>query len=255
MAELSPDKIARAKERIIIPLDVPSEEEALALVKELREQVGYFKVGLELLTSVGIGVVQKIRELGGKIFYDGKFKDIPNTVAGASRAVTRLGVDMFNVHSMGGLEMMEQAVKATKSESQRLGVKPPLVLAVTILTSINQEAMNNELRIAGDLKDQVVHLAKLAEQAGLDGVIASPQEIEVIRRNLSKQMIIITPGIRPKWAAAQDQKRIMTPAEAISRGAFALVIGRPITKPPSEIGSPINAAKIVAKEIAEALPD
>lgn len=246
-------RLETAKERIIVALDVPSEGAALTLVKELKDHVGYFKVGLELLTSTGIGVIHKISELGGQIFYDGKFKDIPNTVAGASRGVTRLGIKMFNVHAMGGLEMMKAAKTATKDEARVLGMEPPWVLGVTILTSIDQETMNKELRIPGTISDQVRHLAKLVEEVELDGVIASPQEIEVIRQETSGRLLIITPGIRPQWAALADQRRIMTPGEAIAKGAFAVVIGRPITRPPKEIGGSIEAAHRIAEEIALAL--
>ena len=242
----------RACQRIIVALDVATESEAMDLVLELRDYVGLFKVGLELINSVGIGVVQKIVELGGEVFYDGKFNDIPNTVAGASRGVTKLRVRMFNVHTMGGYEMMKTAVKASE-EASVSQTERPLVLGVTMLTSIDQAIMNQQLRILGDVETQVVHLAKLAEQAGLDGVIASPHEIEAIHKNMSRPMLIVTPGVRPNWATAQDQKRIMTPSEAISKGASYLVIGRPITKPPAEIGTPVDAAKCVAEEITTAL--
>lgn len=242
-----------AQQRIIVALDVATEKEAVDLVLELRNSVGLFKVGLELINSVGIGIVQKIIEFGGEVFYDGKFNDIPNTVAGASRAVTKLAVRMFNVHTMGGLEMMKVAVKAAKEEASMLRTGRPLVLGVTMLTSINQAIMNQQLRVLGDIEAQVVHLAKLADEARLDGVIASPHEIEAIRKNIFRPMLIVTPGVRPSWAAAQDQRRIMTPGEAILRGASYLVIGRPITKPPAEIGTPVDAAKQVAEEIATAL--
>lgn len=242
-----------AKERIIVALDVATEKEAVDLVIKLREHVGLFKVGLELLNSVGISIVRQIIDLGGQVFLDGKFKDIPNTVAGASRAVTRLGVKMFNVHAMGGLEMMKLALGAAKEEANRLGERQPLVLGVTILTSIDQKTMNQELRVLGDVETQVVHLAKLAEKAGLDGVIASPREIDAIRKNVSKQMLIITPGVRPKWATAQDQRRITTPSEAILKGASYLVIGRPITKAPPEIGTPVDATNRIAEEIVAVL--
>lgn len=242
-----------AKERIIVALDVATEKEAVELVIKLREHVGLFKIGLELLNSIGISIVQKVIDLGGRVFLDGKFKDIPNTVAGASRAVTRLGVKMFNVHAMGGLEMMKLALQAAKEEADRLGAERPLVLGVTILTSIDQRMMNQELRIPGDVETQVVHLAKLAEEAGLDGVIASPQEIEAILRSVSRGMLVVTPGVRPSWATAQDQKRIMTPAEAIHKGASYLVIGRPITMPPIQVGTPVDAARLVQEEITLAL--
>lgn len=198
-----------AQKRIIVALDVANEREAIELVTKLRSHVGIFKIGLELLTAVGITMVQKISELGGKVFLDAKFKDIPNTVAGASRAVTRLGVEMFNVHTMGGIEMMNQSVKAAEEEASTLGAKRPLILGVTILTSIDQVVMNQQLGIPGDIESQVIRLAGLADKAGLDGVIASPNEIEAILKNVSRNLLIVTPGVRPKWAAADDQKRIM----------------------------------------------
>ena len=242
-----------AWQRIIVPLDVATEREAIDLVLQLRDYVGLFKIGLELINSVGISIVQRIAELGGKVFYDGKFNDIPNTVAGASRGVTRLAVSIFNVHIIGGVEMMKAAVKAAEEEASMLQTERPLVLGVTMLTSIDQAIMNQQLRIPGDIETQVAHLAKLAEQAGLDGVIASPREIEAIRKNTSRPMIIVTPGIRPNWATTQDQKRIMTPSEAILKGASYLVIGRPITKPPTEIGTPVDAAKRITEEITMAM--
>lgn len=242
-----------ARQRIILALDVSTEREATELVIKSRDHIGIFKIGLELLNSVGISVVQKIIGLGGEVFYDGKFNDIPNTVAAASRGITRLGVKMFNVHAMGGIEMMKLALQAAKEEAAQLGTSRPLVLGVTMLTSIDQKTMNQELRIPGDVETQVVHLARLADEAGLDGVIASPQEIEAIRKIVSRRMLIITPGVRPSWAAAQDQKRIMTPSEAIHKGASYLVIGRPITKPPAEVGTPVDAVTRIAEEIATAL--
>ena len=160
---------------------------------------------------------------------------------------------MFNVHTMGGMEMMKFAAIAAEEESSKLEIERPAILGVTILTSVDQDILNQQLGITGDMEAQVVHLAELAEEAGLDGVIASPHEIEAIRKHVSKQMLVVTPGVRPTWAAAQDQKRIMTPGEAILRGASYLVIGRPITKPPAEIGTPVDAAKQVAEEIATAL--
>lgn len=241
------------EQKIIVSLDVATQKEALELVLMLKDHVGFFKVGLELLNSVGITILPEISKAGGRIFLDGKFKDIPNTVAGASKAVTRLGVAMFNVHTDGGLEMMQAAVKSAEDEASTLKTERPFILGVTVLTSINQEIMNQQLGIPGDIITHVVRRAELAEQAGLDGVIASPQEIEAIRERVSKQMLIVTPGIRPTWAAAHDQKRIMRPSDAVLKGASYLVIGRPIIKPPSEIGTPLNAAKLIAREIEVAL--
>lgn len=240
-----------ARERIIVALDVASAEEAAELILKLRDHVGMFKVGLELLNSCGIGVVKTLRELGGKIFLDVKFNDIPNTVAGASRAVTKLGISMFNVHALAGLETMAAALEASSQEAKIHGVERPLLLGVSILTSIDQKIMNQQLRIPGSVEAEVVHLAALIEQAGLDGIISSPQEIAPIRA-LSDRLIIVTPGVRPSWAAANDQKRTMSPSEAIRAGASYIVIGRPITKPPANIGGPVDAAELIAAEIEAA---
>lgn len=237
------------KERIILALDVNSEKEALDLVLKLKDYVGFFKVGLELYNSEGKDIVKKIIDIGGNVFLDLKFNDIPNTVGGASKAVTGQGVDMFNVHANGGFDMMVAAANAATEEASRMSVKRPKILGVTVLTSIGQKALNQELRIVGRIEDQVVHLAKLAEKAGLDGIISSPREIDVVRKNVSRDMIVVTPGIRPTWAASQDQKRIMTPREAFQKGASYIVIGRPITRPPQEIGTSVDAVKKILEEI------
>lgn len=235
-------------------LDVSTEKEAVELISGLREHVGVFKIGLELLNSVGIDLVPNISKLGVSIFLDVKFMDIPNTVAGASRAVTRLGVRMFNVHTMGGVEMMRASAESSREEARKLGITPPAVLGVTVLTSIDQTSLNNELGIPGGVEEYAVHLAAAAARAGLDGVIASPHEVESIATKVSQKKLLVTPGVRPAWAAAtQDQKRVMTPGEAIRRGSSHVVIGRPITRPPAEIGSPAEAAKLVVEEISAAL--
>ncbi len=239
--------------RLIVALDVPSEVEALRLAEELKDEVAFMKVGLELLSSVGPSIVQKLHDLGCRVFYDGKFKDIPNTVVGASRAVARLGVGMFNVHAMGGVAMMQAAVKAAEQGTAEIGGPRPLVLAVTILTSIDQSTLNEEMRVPGDLMEQVIHLARLAQSSGLDGVVASPKEVSAIRKALPESFVIVTPGVRPAWAAADDQRRITTPSDAIRAGASYLVVGRPITNPPREIGRPSNAARKINDEVAEAL--
>ena len=232
-----------AKERIIVALDVDSLEKALSLVEQLHPHVGCFKAGLELLTSEGAPkVVQAIKEAGGKIFYDGKFDDIPATVAGASKAVVKLGVEMFNVHASAGRESVAKAV-ANKGNSR--------VLGVTVLTSIGSEEC---VSIFGDEPGpKVLQFAKMLAEVGANGIICSPQELELLGQQpeLAK-LLRVTPGVRPLWAAVGDQKRVMTPGEAIKAGASYLVIGRPITQPPSEIGGPVEAAKKITEEIASA---
>jgi len=244
--------MAEIKDRIIVALDVDTKKKALDLFDLLAPHVGFFKIGLELLNAVGIEIVKKISERG-RVFLDGKFNDIPNTIRGACRAATRSGARMMNVHTMGGEEMMNAAAESVSQEAVTLGIERPVVLGVTILTSIDRKIMNEQLRIEGEVKEQVVHLARLATHAGLDGVIASPLEIEPIRDAIPREMLVVTPGVRPMWAEADDQKRIMEPGEAIRKGASMIVIGRPVTDPPREIGTPAAAAILVTKEIEAAL--
>ena len=218
------------KNKIIIPLDVDTEEKAVSLVKQLKDHVGAFKVGLELINNVGFGIFDKIKEAGAdKIFYDCKFCDISNTVKGASIGATANNVWMFNVHALGGFDMMKAAKEGAIQKAQELGIKTPLVIAVTILTSISQETLRS-VGVERDVKEEVVSLAKLAKEAGLDGVVCSPQEISIIREACGKDFVIVTPGVRPKGSDIGDQKRIMTPIEAVREGSDYIVVGRPITK-------------------------
>lgn len=228
------------KDRIIVALDVDSLDKAKSLVESLAPHVGCFKVGLELLTAVGPPkVVEFIHSLGGQVFYDGKFDDIPITVGSAAKAVAGFKVKMFNVHASAGIESMMAAV-ANKGQS--------LVLAVTVLTSLEEN--NAHLIFGGPSKAKVLQFARDAKIAGCDGIICSPQELELLGKQKELGSLLkITPGVRPEWAALGDQKRFMTPAEAIKAGATALVIGRPITKPPAEIGTPVDAVKKIAEEI------
>ena len=208
------------KNKIIVGLDVDSAQKAEALVRQLAGEVGAFKVGLELVNSAGLGIFDIIRQAGAeKIFYDCKFHDIPNTVAGASRAAARLGVWMFNVHCSGGAAMMKAAKDAAVEAAAELKIEAPKVIGVTVLTSIDQQTLNDEMRVTGPVAEQVVHLARLAMQAGLDGVVASPHEIEAIRAACGPGFMIVTPGVRPAGGETGDQKRIMTPSEAVEAGS------------------------------------
>ncbi len=242
------------KDRIIVALDASRLADAVNIAKDVGPNVGALKVGLEILMSEG--APQVVREISkyGKIFFDGKFKDIPNTVAGASKAATRAGSWMFNVHCLGGVPMMAKAKEASILEAKTLGITPPLVIGVTILTSFDAKTINelgfDNVRDELELKHLVVRLAQLAKQAGLDGVVASPLEIEAIRAACGNDFLIVTPGVRPLWAAANDQKRIMTPGEAVKAGANYIVIGRPITNPPKEIGTPADAVKKIVAELS-----
>jgi orotidine-5'-phosphate decarboxylase len=239
-------KREEARKRLCVALDVDSLSEAQELVTRLKNCVGMFKVGSQLFTQEGPRVIDAIRNAGGKVFLDLKFHDIPNTVASTARMAVRIGAFMFNMHTSGGSEMMRLAVEAAEDESQRLNVARPITLGVTVLTSINQETLNKELIVGGELPEHVVHLARMAKSSGLSGVVASPKEIGVIRKACGNGFVILTPGIRPSWAStADDQKRIMTPGEAIRMGANYIVVGRPILN----ADDPCDASEKILKEM------
>jgi len=219
------------RDRIIIALDVQTKDEAIALVSRLKD-ARTFKVGLELFTAEGPALFKKLKALRKDVFLDLKLHDIPNTVAGAVRSAFRHGVQMMTIHTSGGREMMAKASETARQVSAELGRPKPVLLGVTVLTSLKGPDLE-EVGLGPNVTDQVLRLAGLAKAAGMDGVVCSPQEIEVLRREYGRDLVIVTPGIRPLWAAAQDQKRIMTPAEAVAKGADHLVIGRPITGAPS----------------------
>jgi len=236
-----------AKERLVLALDVDDFKKAEELVGKLSDYVGVFKIGNQLFTAEGTEVVNMINEREGKVFLDLKFHDIPNTVARAAEVATKLGVYIFDVHTSGGYEMMKASAEASKKISLALGLRKPLILGVTLLTSINQEILEKDLGIKRRLEEQVVHLAKLAKEAGLDGVVASSREIKEIRKACGEDFVILTPGIRPAGKSSDDQKRIMTPGEAIKLGADFLVIGRPIRN----ASNPVEATKEILKEMEE----
>lgn len=211
------------KSKIFVALDVENKEKALEIVSDLRGLGACFKIGKQLFTSTGPELVREIVAMGEDVFLDLKYHDIPNTVAKAGAAAAQLGVKIFNVHASGGRKMME----AVREEMNKL-TNPPLVLAVTILTSLGEEDIR-EVGFDRTIPEQIAKLAKLAKDSGMDGVVASPLEIELIRETCGRDFKILTPGIRPAFAAVNDQKRIATPAEALRKGADYLVIGRPIT--------------------------
>ena len=223
------------KDKIIVALDVSTAGEALSIVNELKGSVGAFKVGLQLFTSAGPDFVRKLVHVGSRVFFDLKYHDIPNTVAKASVEAARLGVWMFNVHASGGSEMMRQASNEVDEACEREGIDRPLIIAVTVLTSSSSGTLS-EVGVQNETQTQVLKLAELTAKCGLDGVVASPLEIERIRTRIaSDKFVIVTPGIRPASATKDDQKRVMTPAEAVHVGADHLVIGRPITGAPDRL--------------------
>lgn len=252
-------KRPKGKDRIIVALDVSSLERAERLVKDLTPYVGMFKIGLQLITSVGLPqIVDWFEKIGGSpemLFADLKLHDIPTTIGNATLAASELSVGMVNVHASSGLDGMMAAAKNSKSVRPDTGgpeqYRDTLVLAVTVLTS--HEENSGHLIFGAPTKAKVLQFALWAQQAGCDGIICSPQELVLLRaQNLLKNMLLITPGVRPEYAAVGDQKRIMTPGEAVKAGADYLVIGRPITKPDPPVAGPIDAAVLIATEIEKA---
>lgn len=219
-----------AKDRLVLALDVDDNREALSIVAELKETVGMFKVGHQLFTAYGPDIVRKIINEGGRVFLDLKYHDIPNTVAKASAEAVKLGVSIFNVHSLGGLDMMRAAAESARETADKRNLPQPIVLAVTVLTSMEEKNLRKELKITRSLQREVAHLARLAQRAGMHGVVASPQEIRMLRRAVRGAFVILTPGVRPAWAGQDDQKRVMTPGDAVAAGADYIVVGRPVLK-------------------------
>ncbi len=214
-------------DQLVVALDVDTVAEARAMADRLRGVVGGFKIGSRLFTSEGPAFVEELASRGDRVFLDLKFHDIPNTVAGAVAAATRLGVWMLNVHAAGGSTMMRAALDAARDESAKRSTAAPLVIAVTMLTSLSAETLR-EIGIGEGMTSQVGRLAALTQTAGLDGVVASPQEIDLIRRRCGAKFTIVTPGIRGASDSKGDQSRTLTAAEALAAGATYLVVGRPI---------------------------
>ena len=240
---MNPSSSAAGK--VIFALDVPTLEEARKFVRLLKGRTGFFKVGLELHTAYGKEAVKAVQEEGGRIFLDLKFHDIPNTVSRAAEEAVKLGVDMFNLHASGGTEMVRETVERCRKTAEKMNRRAPIILAVTILTSMDIENLR-EIGMAGPVEERVVGLAALAQKAGVDGVVASPREIASIRRRCGENFVIVTPGIRPVFEAGKDdQKRVMTAREAISAGASYIVVGRPVRLAPD----PVAAMDQVLEEI------
>ena len=243
----------QTKDRLIIALDTSSEKEALQLVEKLSNYVGYFKVGLELFTACGPKIIQTIKSAGNKVFFDGKFLDIPNTVSKAISNMVCHKVDMLNIHMSGGTAMLHEAKKSLVEAAQRYNLQPPTLLGVSVLTSITGEVLQNDLKIQTQINEYVSHLASLALKNDLDGIICSPNEAKLVSKLKSeatnKDFLIVTPGVRPEWAEKNDQKRVATPKEAITSGATHIVIGRPVTGAKDMT----DAAKKILDEIGAAL--
>ncbi len=230
--------------RLIVALDFPDLEQAKACVKECGDAVSYYKVGMELYYAAGGSILTFLKEEGKQIFLDLKLQDIPNTVAGALKVLTKLGADMINVHAVGGPKMLQAAAKAVQEAAAEAKKPAPKLIAVTILTSMDEEQFA-ALNYKGSIADEVVALAKLAKDAGLDGVVASPMEAAAIRKACGPEFLIVTPGVRPAGSALNDQSRVATPSGALLNGSTHIVVGRPITKAADRKA----AAAAIAEEI------
>jgi len=235
------------RERLIVALDIDSLDQARELVRLLAREVGMFKIGKQLFTHAGPQAVRLTQEQGGEIFLDLKFHDIPNTVAKAAIEATRMGVKMFNVHASGSLEMMRVTVKEVERVCRQEKRRKPIMLAVTVLTSLNQDDLKR-VGVDGKVADQVVRLALLTREAGMDGVVASPQEVGDIREACGRHFVIVSPGIRPADSKRNDQQRVMTPGEAVRAGVDYIVVGRPIL----EARDPVAAARGIVAEMEHA---
>jgi orotidine-5'-phosphate decarboxylase len=241
--------LSSARERILVALDVDDAADAVALARRLRGRVGGVKVGLELVNAAGFDVFARLADAGAdRIFYDAKFHDIPNTVAGAVRAAARRGLWMLNVHASGGGSMLRAARDAAAEGAAAANVPAPLLIGVTVLTSIDRATLNGDLRVAGDPEAHVAHLARLCRACGLDGVVASPAEVAAVRSACGPDFVTVIPGVRPAGTASHDQARVATPGAAVAAGAHFLVVGRAITAAPD----PVAAAESITAEIAAA---
>ena len=233
-----------AKDKLIVALDVNSQTEAIALVDQLKDLVGMFKVGSQLFTSTGPQLVREIVTRGNKVFLDLKFHDIPHQVAGSAAAAAELGVTLFTLHASGGTDMMKRAVEAVAETAIRNGTARSQILAVSVLTSIDAATLD-QIGVIDSPMDAVKRLVALAESAGVDGCVSSPQETAAIRSITRHEFLIVNPGIRPASGTQEDQKRIATPATALRAGADYLVVGRPITA----AADPVAAAVAIAAEM------
>jgi orotidine-5'-phosphate decarboxylase len=235
------------RERIIIALDV-SERHALEKWAEtLRTHVSWVKVGMELFYALGSEAVTYLNKQGFKVFLDLKLHDIPNTVEKAATVLVETGAAMINLHCLGGVEMMKRTAERVRKEAGMKGLTPPKLIGVTILTSISEEILKKELQINSSMKEQVLHLATIAKDAGLNGVVASPLEVQAIKDKCGDGFLTIVPGIRPAWSVVNDQRRILTPRQALDRGADFLVIGRPVL----QAADPVKAVEMIINEMED----
>ncbi|MEW6517361.1 MAG: orotidine-5'-phosphate decarboxylase [candidate division FCPU426 bacterium] len=237
----------KPKDRLFIALDVDDLKAADHLMSRMQGVVSQYKLGAQLLTAAGPEAVMHVRRRGFGVFYDAKFHDIPRTVGASVAAACRIGATIVNVHAGGGKDMMAAAAQAARDVAHKLRQPRTLVLGVTVLTSLTQANLTRELGVRRRLQSQVVQLARLAKASGLDGVVASPQEIAAVRRACGRDFVILTPGIRPAGASLNDQKRTLTPGQAMAAGADYLVVGRPVY----EARDPLAVVRSIFSEMEE----
>lgn len=237
----------RPEDRIIVPLDVSNQEEAIALMDRLPD-VKFWKVGLELFVSTGSEILNLLKSRNKRIFLDLKFHDIPNTMAGATRAAAGYGVDLITVHATAGRNALKAASLAAQEGSAKAGCPPAKLIAITLLTSLNSRELAFDLKIPLELPEYALSMALLAQETGLSGAVCSPQEVAQLRQTCGDDFLLVCPGVRPKWAESGDQKRSLTPSDAIKAGADYLVIGRPITT----AADPVAAWQRICEELASA---
>lgn len=228
MAGLAAERLTPL-ERIIVPLDVDDERGAIALIDALPD-VTFWKIGLQLFVSSGPAIIKALKERNKRIFLDLKFHDIPNTMAGACRAAGGYGVDLLTVHATAGSVALQAAQQAATEGAQAASCLPPRIIAVTLLTSISQQVLSDELKVSDDVTTFAEAMALLAQKSGLSGAVCSPQEAKLLKKVCGEAFCLVCPGVRPQWAQKGDQQRAMTPAQAVRAGADYLVIGRPITQ-------------------------
>lgn len=244
-------KPTEAKDRIILALDVDDLSEAERLVVELKDYVGFFKVGLQLFTSYGLSAIKMIRNNGAKVYCDLKFHDIPNTVSHACSNLIKHNITFFNLHLQGGSKMITQAVKTAKDTAKSLEMDTPTILGVGLLSSFGQRTLTEELCVGKTIEDYIMSLTKIAKDCGLSGIVAGASEAKKIRQEIGEDFIILCPATRPTWAAVNDQVRVDTPTEVIKAGVDYMVIGRPIT----DAEDKVSAAKLIIDEINSALAE
>jgi len=242
------NKNLSAKDRIVLALDTDSLEEVERLVTLLKDYVGCFKVGPQLFTSCAYEAIELIKKHGGKVYFDGKFHDIPTTVAKASSNLIKRGVTSFSAHLAGGSKMLATTVKVARETAKKYDMPKPTILGVTLLSSFGQRTLTEELNVKMNIDEYVAHLTSLAKESQIDGVIASASEAKKIRKEFSEDFIILCPATRPTWSVVNDQIRVVTPSDAIKAGVDYMVVGRPITS----ADNPVAAANLIIDEIEEA---